>query len=31
MATGTRTAIAHQKVFHSAQYPSRLTLNVLHP
>ncbi len=29
IATGVRTVIAHQKVFHSAQYPSRLILNVL--
>jgi putative CocE/NonD family hydrolase len=29
IATSTRTVIAHQKVFHSAQYPSRLILNVL--
>lgn len=29
IATDTQTVIAHQKVFHSAQYPSRLILNIL--
>jgi putative CocE/NonD family hydrolase len=29
IATATRTVVAHQKVFHSEQYPSRLILNVL--
>jgi len=28
-ATGTRTEIAHQKVYHSKPYPSRLMLNIV--